>query len=377
MPGGADWEDEIEQKLRACDIFILLVSRHSLSSDYVVDKEIPIIRERQAKGEAIEFYPLVLTPTPKIALDLVRDKNLRPREGKPFSDYSVNERYRHMNEAADEIARLSENLMARRAQQSETPKPPRAPVPRQRAASGPAAVAQEQAASDDALTGSPLDLRLTFATFRVGPSNKLAFSAAQRVAENLGGSASAFRPLYIHSAGGLGKTHLLQAVAHAAAQQGRSVIYLTAQKFTSDFVAALQSQSATAFKERLRTVDLLIFDDAQFLKGKNIQAEFGHCLNTLLDAGRDVIVAGDRPPNDLESLDERVRSRLNVGLCVEIGALDEPLRLKILEARVTAARAEDPHFEVSPPVLFFSPALFARTVAIWKARSIACGRNAR
>src|SRR5271166_4363647 len=75
MPGGADVDPEIERKLRACDIFILLVSPHSLSSDYVVDKEIAIIRERQAKGEAVRFYPLVLTPTPKIALDLVRDKN--------------------------------------------------------------------------------------------------------------------------------------------------------------------------------------------------------------------------------------------------------------------------------------------------------------
>ena len=91
------------------------------------------------------------------------------------------------------------------------------------------------------------------------------------------------------------------------------------------FVAALQSQTAIAFKERLRAIDLLIFDDAQFLQGKNIQAEFGHALNALLDAGREVIVAADRPPNDLESLDERIRSRLSVGLCVEIGALDEPL----------------------------------------------------
>ena len=113
MPGGADWEREIEQKLRACDIFILLVSRHSLSSDYVVDKEIAIIRERQAKGEAVHFYPLVLTPTPKIALDLVRDKNLRPRDGKPFSDYSMNERYRHMSEAADEIAAIAAELAGR------------------------------------------------------------------------------------------------------------------------------------------------------------------------------------------------------------------------------------------------------------------------
>src|SRR5208283_4802164 len=108
MPGGADWEREIEQKLRACDIFILLVSRHSLSSDYVVDKEIALIRERQKKGEAVHFYPLVLTPTPKVALDLVRDKNLRPRDGRPLSLYSVGERDRHMAEVADEIAQLAQ-----------------------------------------------------------------------------------------------------------------------------------------------------------------------------------------------------------------------------------------------------------------------------
>jgi chromosomal replication initiator protein len=208
-------------------------------------------------------------------------------------------------------------------------------------------------AASDALTGSPLDRRLTFATFQVGRSNELAFNAVQRVANPNRSRTLAFCPLYVHSAVGLGKTHLLQAVAHTAAQQGRSVIYLTAEKFMYGFVAALQSQTSIAFKERLRAIDLLIFDDAQFLQGKNIQAEFGHALNALLDAGREVIVAADRPPNDLESLDERVRSRLSVGLCVEIGPLDEPLRLKILEARVAAARVEEPHFDVSPAVLAF------------------------
>jgi chromosomal replication initiator protein len=203
------------------------------------------------------------------------------------------------------------------------------------------------------LTGSPLDRRLTFATFQVGRSNQLAFSAAQRVADHSRGGTPAFCPLYVHSTVGLGKTHLLQAVAHTAAQQGRSVIYLTAERFMYGFVAALQAQTSIAFKERLRAIDLLIFDDAQFLQGKSIQAEFGHALNALLDAGREVIVAADRPPNDLESLDERVRSRLGVGLCVEIGALDEPLRLKILEARVAAARALQPNFEISSAVLAF------------------------
>ncbi len=173
----------------------------------------------------------------------------------------------------------------------------------------------------DALVGSPLDRRLTFSTFQVGRSNQLAFTAAQRVAENVGGRTSSFCPLFIHSAVGLGKTHLLQAVAHTAASQGRSAIYLTAERFMYGFVAALQAQTSIAFKERLRAIDLLIFDDAQFLQGKTIQAEFGHALNALLDAGREVIVAADRPPNDLEALDERVRSRLSVGLCVEIGAI--------------------------------------------------------
>ena len=114
MPGGVGWEPEIEKKFRACDIFILLVSRHSLSSNYVVDNEIPIIRERQRKGEAVHFYPIVLTPTPKAGLRLVSDKNLRPRDGKPLSDYPLHEWYRHMAEAADEIADLAAKIAARK-----------------------------------------------------------------------------------------------------------------------------------------------------------------------------------------------------------------------------------------------------------------------
>jgi hypothetical protein len=94
MPGGADWSPEIEGKLRDCDIFILLISHNSLSSRYVVDKEIAAIRERQTKSEDVHFYPLLLTPTPAIALDIVKDKNRRPRGEKSFFDYPLNERYR-------------------------------------------------------------------------------------------------------------------------------------------------------------------------------------------------------------------------------------------------------------------------------------------
>jgi chromosomal replication initiator protein len=201
--------------------------------------------------------------------------------------------------------------------------------------------------------GSPLDRRYTFSSFLLGRANQLAFAAARRVAEGQPGEPPAFTPLYLHAAVGLGKTHLLQALAHAATSQGRSVVYLTAERFMYGFVAALQSQTAIAFKEALRAIDLLIFDDAQFLQGRVIQAEFGHALNALVDAGRQVVVASDRPPGDLENVEERVRSRLAGGLCVEMQTLDEPLRIKILEARINAARLQNPHFEVSQAVLSF------------------------
>jgi hypothetical protein len=115
MSGGADWEPEIEEKLRACDIFILLVSAHSMASDYIVDKEIAIIRERQAKGENVHFYPLVLTPTPDAGLDKVRDKNLRPRDGEPFSGFLYHDRLKHMTEVANEIGKLANQIVERKA----------------------------------------------------------------------------------------------------------------------------------------------------------------------------------------------------------------------------------------------------------------------
>jgi chromosomal replication initiator protein len=228
-------------------------------------------------------------------------------------------------------------------------------APPQDIAAGPRGAARRNEATpaQDSLAGSPLDRRLTFATFLVGRSNQLAYTAARRVTEAKAGQMPAFSPLYIHAAVGLGKTHLLQALAHSATSQGRRVIYLTAEKFMYGFVAALRAQTAIAFKESLRSIDLLIFDDAQFLQGKSIQTEFCHALNALVDAGRQVVVAADRPPGDLEALEERVRSRLAGGLCVEMSGLDEPLRIKILEARIAAAQATQPNFEVSPAVLAY------------------------
>jgi len=209
-------------------------------------------------------------------------------------------------------------------------------------------------AAHEALGGSPLDPRLTFETFIIGRSNSLAHAAAKQVAQARRGDAVMFNPLYIHAGVGLGKTHLLQSLAWAGnASAERKVLYLTAERFMYGFVAALRAQNALAFKDALRTIDVLVIDDLQFLQGKSTQVEFCHTLNALIDAGRQVVIASDRPPSELESLDERVRSRLAGGLVVEMGALGEEIRLEILKARVTAAKHYHPAFDVPAPVLTF------------------------
>ncbi|WP_294535600.1 chromosomal replication initiator protein DnaA [uncultured Rhodoblastus sp.] len=206
--------------------------------------------------------------------------------------------------------------------------------------------------------GSALDRRMNFATFLVGQSNQLAHAAALQASRAPLGAATMFNPLYVYSSVGLGKTHLIQAVAHASAEAGRRVIYLTAEKFMYGFVTALKAQNSIAFKERLRAIDVLVIDDVQFLQGKSIQHEFCHTLNALIDAGRQVVIAGDRMPGDLESLDERVRSRFAGGLCVEMNALDEALRTRILEARIAVAKAAAPGFDVAKAVV----AMVARSI---------------
>jgi len=205
----------------------------------------------------------------------------------------------------------------------------------------------------EALGGSPLDPRLSFDTFIVGRSNTLAHAAARQVATGQRGEPLMFNPLYIHAGVGLGKTHLLQAITWAGNGGDRKVLYLTAERFMYGFVSALRTQTTLAFKEAVRAIDVLMIDDLQFLQGRSTQAEFCHTLNALIDAGRQVVIASDRPPADLESLDDRVRSRLAGGLVVEIGSLGEELRLEILKSRISAANIHHPGFEVPAPVLVF------------------------
>ncbi len=249
-------------------------------------------------------------------------------------------------------AEVSEQPAARKAvRQSETalgsgmlaqPKPDRA--------AGRPTFADHEAKAGN--LGSPLDARYTFQSFIEGPSNRVAYAAARTVAEAGAGSVR-FNPLFIHASVGLGKTHLLQAIAAEALRNDPKsrVVYLTAEYFMWRFATAIRDNDALTLKEQLRDIDLLIIDDMQFLQGKSIQNEFCHLINMLLDSAKQVVVAADRPPSELESLEPRVRSRLNGGVSLEIQAPDYRMRLDMLRQRLESARAEDQSLSIPEEIL--------------------------
>lgn len=209
----------------------------------------------------------------------------------------------------------------------------------------------EEVGEGQRFIGSPLDQRMTFDTFLVGPSNAMPHKAATRVASSKLGDHIEYNPLYIHANVGLGKTHLVQSIAQSVAASGRNVLYLTAEKFMYGFASSLKTQTTLAFKDQLRAIDLLVVDDVQFLNGKVIPHEFGHVLNSMLDSGRQVVVAADRQPSELDNLDERVRSRLMGGVSLELGPLDIELRRAILASRIAIAQQRQPGFEVPAAVV--------------------------
>ena len=202
--------------------------------------------------------------------------------------------------------------------------------------------------------GSPLDPKYTLDSFVVGTSNRMAHAGATQVAETVrAGSTSTINPLFVHAAVGLGKTHLLHAIAWEVQRRAPAaqVLYLTAERFRYQFVEALRSSDPLAFKDKFRTIDILLIDDLEFLSGVQTEQEFEHIINALLDGRRQVVVASARPPNQIEKLNERMRSRLQCGLVTEIGPLDADLRLKVLEKRLQERRQADPSFEIGRDVL--------------------------
>jgi chromosomal replication initiator protein len=184
--------------------------------------------------------------------------------------------------------------------------------------------------------GLPVEPRYSFDNFIVGKSNELAYNAAQSIAEP---GPMGFNPLFLHGTTGLGKTHLMHAIGNAflARQPEARVAYMSAEKFMVEFLAALRAKDTIAFKQRLRSVDLLMIDDVQFIAGKeSTQEEFFHTMNEIISAGRRLVITADRSPQNLEGIQERILSRMAWGLVADINPADYELRLNILHAKLTA-----------------------------------------
>jgi len=190
---------------------------------------------------------------------------------------------------------------------------------------------------DEKGLSAPLDPRLTFENFVVGKPNELAHAAARRVAEACASPMHSvpFNPLFLYGGVGLGKTHLMHAIAWHVRNHGpaRKVIYLSAEKFMYQFIRALRFRSTMDFKEQFRSVDLLMIDDVQFISGKDsTQEEFFHTFNALVDQNRQIVISADKSPSDLD-IEERMRSRLGWGLVADIHPTTYELRLGILQSK--------------------------------------------
>ena len=203
-----------------------------------------------------------------------------------------------------------------------------------------AAIAADRASEVSAL----LDQRFQFESFVVGKPNEFAYACARRVAERP--NSPGFNPLFLYGDVGLGKTHLMHAIGIELTRGERNpnrVAYMSAEKFMHRFISAIRSRSTMEFKEELRSVDVLMIDDLQFLIGKDsTQEEFFHTFNALVDGGRQIVVSADKSPSDLSGIEDRLRTRLGCGVVADLHATTFELRIAILEAKVAQAGVDMP-----------------------------------
>jgi len=185
-----------------------------------------------------------------------------------------------------------------------------------------------------------LNSRYRFDNFVVGSANRLAHAACQAVAEN---PARAYNPLFIYSSVGLGKTHMLHAIGNAVLQQGKQVLYVSSEEFTNDLVHAIRTKTTAAFREKYRQVDVLLIDDIQFIAGKDsTQEEFFHTFNALYGQDKQIVMTSDRSPKAMSTLEERLRSRFDWGLTVDMQAPDYETRLAILRSKAEKVEGRVP-----------------------------------
>lgn len=194
----------------------------------------------------------------------------------------------------------------------------------------------DEAKSSEIVFSSILDQRLTFSNFVVGTPNELAYTAARAVAESKGVMAES-NPLFLYGGVGLGKTHLMHAIAWHIKQHNpsRKVIYMSAEKFMYQFVRALRNKDIMSFKDHFRSVDVLMIDDIQFICGKDsTQEEFFHTFNVLIDNNKQIVISCDRSPSDLDDIEDRIKSRLGWGLVADVHSTTYELRLGILQSKI-------------------------------------------
>ncbi|AVO37724.1 chromosomal replication initiator protein DnaA [Pukyongiella litopenaei] len=248
-----------------------------------------------------------------------------------------------LNNAGEKVQRVAFNAVANR---------PDRPTTTQKPAAEPAG-AEPAAANGEELQAAPLDPRFTFEGFVVGKPNELAHAAARRVAE---GASVTFNPLVLYGGVGLGKTHLMHAIAWElrARRPDLNVLYLSAEQFMYRFVQALRERRMMDFKHLFRSVDVLMVDDVQFIAGKDsTQEEFFHTFNALVDQNKQIIISADRAPGEIKDLEDRVKSRLQCGLVVDLHPTDYELRLGILQNKVQQHSATYPRLTIADGVLEF------------------------